>query len=256
MKIAVSGKGGVGKTTITAALSILLAERGTGKVLAIDADPDSNLASALGMTDEEQKSLVPIVRQKELIEERTGASLDGYGRIFRLNPEVSDIADRYARPVRGVHLLVIGGVRRGGGGCACPENTMVQALINEAVLHRDETILLDMEAGIEHLGRATTRGMDMLLVVVEPGKRSVDSALRIRELAGHIGLKNLKLVMNRVRSAEDEEFLRANLPGFPVLGVVPFSENILSGDRDGLSVVDCFDDGMKSLFLDMIERLG
>ena len=237
MKLAVSGKGGVGKTTLTAALALLLARRGR-EVLAVDADPDANLAACLGMDGEKQRQIVPISRQRALIEERTGAKVREYGQIFRLNPDVSDIADNFATSHNGVALLVLGAVKRGGGGCACPENVLIRALVADLVLYRDQVLIMDMEAGVEHLGRATVRGVDTMVVVVEPGQKSVDSAYRVMSLAGDIGLTNIRLVANKVTGPDDETFVRQAFPDNELLGVIPYSEEIRLGDRQGRSVLD------------------
>ena len=236
-KIAISGKGGVGKSTLAAAMSLLLARRGT-KVLAVDADPDANLAACLGMTEDAQKAIVPISRQIALIEERTGAKVKQYGQMFKLNPEVSDIADNYAVTHSGVSLLVLGAIEKGGSGCACPENVLIRALVSDLVLHNDQALIMDMEAGIEHLGRGTARGVDAMVVVVEPGQRSIDSAHRIIAMADDIGLKNIKFVLNKVASSGDEDFVRGALAGREVLGVVPFCEDLRRVDRNGKSVLD------------------
>ena len=236
-KIAISGKGGVGKSTLAAAMSLLLARRGT-KVLALDADPDANLAACLGMTEDAQKAIVPISRQIALIEERTGAKVKQYGQMFKLNPEVSDIADNYAVTHGGVSLLVLGAIEKGGSGCACPENVLIRALVSDLVLHNDQALIMDMEAGIEHLGRGTARGVDAMVVVVEPGQRSIDSAHRIIAMADDIGLKNIKFVLNKVASSGDEGFVRGALAGREVLGVVPYCEDLRRVDRNGKSVLD------------------
>jgi CO dehydrogenase maturation factor len=240
MKVAVSGKGGVGKTTIAASVALILARRGV-RVLAVDADPDANLASALGIRGAEQKGIVTIARHQALIEERTGAKPGEMGRMFKLNPEVSDIADRFAFHRSGVDLLVLGAVISGGSGCACPENTLLRSLIRELVLYRDQALVIDMEAGIEHLGRGTAEGVDCLVVVVEPGQRAVDSARRIVSMAGDIGVRDVRLVLNKVRSGEDEHFVRESLPGMTVLGVIPRSDALTAADRDGMSVLDAAD---------------
>jgi len=236
-KIAISGKGGVGKSTLAAAMSLLLARRGT-KVLAVDADPDANLASCLGMTEDTQKAIVPISRQIALIEERTGARVKQYGQMFKLNPEVSDIGDNYAVTQSGVSLLVLGAIEKGGSGCACPENVLIRALVSDLVLHRNEALIMDMEAGIEHLGRGTARGVDAMVVVVEPGQRSIDSAHRIIAMAEDIGLKNIKFVLNKVASSDDESFVRKAMSGRDILGIVPFCEDLRQVDRNGKSVLD------------------
>jgi len=237
MKIAVSGKGGVGKSTVAAALAILLTKKGK-KVLTVDADADANLASALGATDSELKKIVPVSRQIALIEERTGAKVKQYGQLFNLNPDVSDIADKYASSINGVALLEIGAIEKGGSGCACPESVLLKALITDLILYKDEILIMDMEAGIEHLGRATAKGVDLMLIVVEPGQRSLDSASRIIEMSHDIGLKNIRLVANKVKGKEDENLLYHAFSESDYLGVIPYSEEIRRGDRTGISVLD------------------
>ena len=254
MKIAISGKGGVGKSTFAAALALTLAKNG-GKVLALDADPDANLAAALGISKEQQKSIVPISRQIELIEERTGAKVDQYGKVFKLNPEVSDVADNYAYTHNGVSLLVLGAITTGGGGCACPENTFIRALVTDLVLFKNETLIMDMEAGIEHLGRATAQGVDLMVVVVEPGQRSIDCATTVIRMAKEIGIKKLAFVLNKVASKDDEDFIRQALPGQEILAVIPYSNSIRNADRDGVSVLDVLDGELLQKFNDVINKI-
>ncbi len=254
MKIAISGKGGVGKSTFAAALALTLAKNG-GRVLALDADPDANLAAALGIPKAEQDVIVPISRQIELIEERTGAKVSQYGQIFKINPEVSDVADRYAYTHRGVSLLVLGAIKKGGGGCACPENTFIQALVTDLVLFKNETLIMDMEAGIEHLGRATAQGVDLMVVVVEPGQRSLDCATTVIRMSKEIGIKKLAFVLNKVSGKEDEEFIRASLPGQEILAVIPYSESIRRADRDGVSVLDSLEPETAAIFEDAIQKI-
>jgi CO dehydrogenase maturation factor len=254
MKLAISGKGGAGKSTLAAALSLLMARRGR-KVLAVDADPDANLASALGISAEEQEKIIPVARQAALIEERTGAKVSQYGQIFKLNPEVSDIADRFAYFHRGVALLTLGAVNRGGGGCACPENVLLRALVTDLVLYRDDALVLDMEAGVEHLGRATAGGVDCMIVVVEPGRRAVESTRRILRLARDIGLKDIRLAANKVADPADEQFLREAFPEENFLGFIPFREEFRRADRDGSSVLDGLTPDLLRLFEDILNRL-
>jgi len=254
MKIAVSGKGGVGKTTITAALALTFAENNMN-VLVVDADPDANLASALGVLSSAQSGIPTIAAEKALIEERTGAKLKEYGQIFKLNPEVSDIKDSYAYIHRGVSLLVLGAIEGGGTGCACPESSLLRALVQDLVLHKNDLLLMDMEAGIEHLGRATARGVDIFLVVVEPGQRSVDSVKRITEMARQIGIENIAVIANRIRTADDERFIRDSLPGMEIIGTVPFSERLMESDRDGRSVTDGMGEEMKRIFSELAKTL-
>ncbi len=253
-KIAVTGKGGVGKSTITAALALLTARMGH-KVLAIDADPDANLASALGIPLELQKDIMTIARHKRLIEERTGAKVQQYGQIFKLNPEVSDIADTYAYHHKGIDLVVLGAIQSGGSGCACPENVLLSALVQDLVLHRGEVLYMDMEPGIEHLGRATAKGVTSFIVVVEPGTRSIESFKRISIMASQIGLQNISIIANRIKSQADEDLIRRELGAAKIIGVIPYSETILNNDRDGKSAIDNLDDNLLGLFTDIVQNL-
>lgn len=237
LKIAISGKGGVGKSTLAAMLAHAAAAEGQ-RVLAIDADPDANLAAALGMPMEQRARIVPLSTHKALIEERTGAKVKQYGQMFRLNPNVSDIAERESAHFRGIHLLVLGAVEAGGSGCACPESVLLRALLMDAVLHKDETLVVDMEAGLEHLGRGTARGVDLMIVVVEPGSRAVETAKTIKRLAGEIGLTRLAIVANKVSSAGDLEFLRDTLGEWDWLGEIPTHEAVRQSDRDGVVLFD------------------
>lgn len=254
MKIAISGKGGVGKTTLAAALSLLIAQQGR-KILAVDADPDANLASALGISEEKQRTIIPISRQVALIEERTGAKVKQYGQVFKINPEVSDIAEKYATVHNDVALLVLGAIEGGGSGCACPESTLIRALITDLVLYKDDALVMDMEAGIEHLGRGTTRGVDSIIIVLEPGQRSIDSAHRVIRMAGEIGLKNIQLVANKIYGQEDEKFIRDAFPDYDLLGVIPYSEQFRQSDRNGQSVLDYLDSALLNNFEKILEKL-
>jgi CO dehydrogenase maturation factor len=251
MKLAVSGKGGVGKTTVAALIIRHLAERGD-KVLAVDADPDANLGQALGM--EGWDRITPISKMRDLIAARTESRPGSYGTFFKLNPQVDDLPDALALAQGGVKLMVLGGVEKGGGGCICPESTMLKALVTNVLLYRGEHLVLDMEAGIEHLGRGTARAVDRLLVVVEPGRRSVDTAVHIRSLGADLVLKRIALVGNKVRGPQDEEFLRKALPDFEFLGFLPFDQEVIEADLAGASPYDR-DSALKARVAAMVDLL-
>ena len=227
MKIAISGKGGVGKTLLASLLSSIFAEAGYS-VLAIDADPDSNLAATLGFPHAD--GITPISEMSALIEERTGAPAGQVGGFFKLNPKVDDLPEKYSLKYNGIRLMVMGRIKKGGTGCYCPENALLQALMTHLLLGRDEVVILDMEAGVEHLGRATAKAVDKLIVVVEPGRRSVETAHRIDKLAKEISLHNIAVVANKVRSQADREFLTSSLPGFEFLGFIPYDQAIVDAD--------------------------
>ncbi len=221
MKIAVTGKGGVGKTTISAVLARLYAEEGK-KVFAVDVDPDANLGLALGFSEEELESITPISKMRRLIEERTGA--DKSNTFYKVNPKVDDIPEIYGKENNGVQLLVLGTVETAGGGCVCPENVMLKRIINNLVLHRDDIVILDMEAGFEHLGRGTTEGMDQFIVVIEAGARSVQTYKNVKRLAEELGVKEVKVIANKIRNDEDEKFVRSRIPKQDFLGCYPKSQ--------------------------------
>ena len=230
MKLAISGKGGVGKTTFAALLIKTLTEQGK-RVLAIDADPDANLAAALGIPNPE--SIVPISDMKRLIEERTGAKVGSVGAFFKLNPKVDDLPERCSVEVDNIKFMRLGGVKKGGGGCICPESSLLKALVAHVLLARDDVVVMDMEAGIEHLGRGTASAMDKLIVVVEPGRRSVETAHNIKRLAAEIGLTRIFLVGNKIRGDADQEFLERYVTGFRWLGFLPYDEEIIQADLTG-----------------------
>ena len=255
MKLAISGKGGTGKSTLAAALALLLAKRG-GQVLAEDADPDGNLAAALGASPEERARVAPISQQRALIEERTGAKVKEYGQMFKLNPEVSDIAEVCGTRLGNVTLLVLGAIEAGGSGCACPESALVRALVTDLVLRRADALIMDMEAGIEHLGRATARGVDALLVMVEPSQRALESAGRVARLAAEIGLRDIRFVANKIASPADEQYVRGALPGKPLLGVIPWSEAIREAERQGQPVLARAEADLLGCFQGILDRLA
>jgi CO dehydrogenase maturation factor len=251
MKLAISGKGGVGKTTFASLLIRVLNEQGK-HVLAIDADPDANLAAALGIIDADK--ITPISEMKELIFERTGAKPGSMGGYFKLNPKVDDLPDALSRKLDNIKFMRLGEVKKGGGGCICPESTLLKALITHIVLARDEVVVMDMEAGIEHLGRATAMAVDRLIVVVEPGRRSIETAGHIKSLAGDIGLKNISMVGNKIRGEKDKKFLSENLSEFNFLGFIPYDDALIEADLNGISP---FETDAKAIAIvkEMITRL-
>ncbi|MFC1900183.1 AAA family ATPase [Chloroflexota bacterium] len=235
MKIAISGKGGVGKTLLSSLLSKKFADSGYS-VIAIDADPDANLAATLGIPDSEK--IIPISEMSDLIEERTGAKPGESAPFFKMNPKVDDIPEKYALKLNGIRLMRMGRLKRGGSGCYCPENALLQALMSHLLIARNEVIILDMEAGIEHLGRGTSSMVDKLIVVVEPGRRSIETAINIRQLAEDIGIKKLAVVANKVRKQSDREFLISTLSDFDFLGFIPYDQAVVDADLANLSPLD------------------
>ncbi len=231
IKLAITGKGGVGKTTVAALMCRALSQEGY-RVVAVDADPDANLSSALGFP--EHIEITPLVEMKELIEERTGAPAGSSGAVFKLNPKVDDLPEKLWKERDGIRLLLMGTVQHGGHGCMCPEGAMLKSMIQNLLLFRKEAVVMDMEAGIEHLGRATAQAVDRLVVVVEPGKRSIETARKIKELAEDIHLSKVSLVANKVRSEEDKSFLREHTTGLDLLGFLPFDDAIMQADMKRL----------------------
>lgn len=253
LKIAIGGKGGVGKTTITALLARCLAADGNNKVIAIDADPVANLAAGLGIP--EDQPITPISELTELIAERTGATPGTMGGFFTLNPRVDDIPDRFSLVRDGVKLLVMGTVQSGGSGCICPESTILKALMNHLVLVRDDIVIMDMEAGVEHLGRATSASVDALVVVVNPGARSRAAATKIRKLGQDIGIKNILILGNRVNGPEDEKLIRESLSDFEIIGFIPEQDEIVNADRAGRRAFEDITHAPKELF-DVVGKLS
>jgi len=237
MKIAVTGKGGVGKTTLSAVLARLYAAEGR-KVLAVDVDPDANLGLALGFTPKALASLSPVSEMRELIAERTGASEENYGKFFRINPRVDDIPDRFSIEHAGVKLLVMGTVDTGGSGCVCPEHVMLKRVLSHLIIQRDEVVIMDMEAGLEHLGRGTASGMDSFIVVIEPGARSIQTYEKVKQLAADLGINRVRVVANKVRSETDRNFIASRIPSEDLLGFISYSEDIIDVDRKGVSPYD------------------
>lgn len=237
MKLAISGKGGVGKTTLTALLAQVYANSGR-EVLAVDADPAPCLADALGLPPELRSKLHPIAEMEDLIHERTGAKPGTTGGFFTLNPRVDDIPELFSVNHRGVRLLEMGGVEAGGTGCICPESALLKTLFTHLLFRNDDILLLDMYAGVEHLGRATADFVDAMLIVVEPTKRSLGTAAQIKKLAADIGIKKIWLVANKVQSRDDVEFVKVNSPDIPLLDQFYSHSDVIEADRRGVAVYD------------------
>ena len=235
MKVAITGKGGVGKTTLSATLARLYAAEGR-TVLCADVDPDANLGLALGLTEEEVNAIVPISKMRSLIEERTGATKDNL--FYKLNPQVSDIPDTYAKEVNGVKLLVMGTVETGGSGCVCPEHVMLKAVLSALSFRKDDVVIMDMEAGLEHLGRGTASVMDQFIVVVEPGARSIQTYEKVRHLAADIGVHQVRVVGNKIRGEADRQFIESRIPAEDILGFISYNAEVIDADRNGLSPYD------------------
>ncbi len=234
MKIAITGKGGVGKTTLASLLAHLYAEEGK-KVIAVDADPDANLASALGISKEEAEKIRPIADMAELIEERTGARRGSMGGVFKLNPKVDDLPEGIGYRLDGIILLTMGKMKDAASGCYCPENVLLRSLLKHLIVGRSEVVILDMEAGIEHLTRGTAESVDAFIVVVEPGQRSMQTAKTVYEMAKTLGVQQVFVVANKVRSTEDLRFIKDNIGGMEVIGSITFSHAVMEADMKGSS---------------------
>lgn len=222
MKIAVSGKGGVGKTTFGANLAWWLAQQGT-TVLAVDADPDASLGTVLGIPEDSLAKLKPIVDMKGLIEERMGGS----GAFYPLNPKVDDILDDYSVPLGLIRFFRMGNVKGGGTACYCKENSFLNAIVNSLILGEEDTVIMDMGAGIEQLTRGTAQGVDVLVIVTEPTKVSAQTVTVIQQLGKELGIPKIVVVGNKVRNKKEEDFLRGYFDVTQLIGIVPFSEELL-----------------------------
>ncbi|KUO52162.1 MAG: carbon monoxide dehydrogenase [Desulfitibacter sp. BRH_c19] len=222
MKIAVSGKGGVGKTTISAGLTKFFLNKGY-KVFAVDADPDVSLGTILGIDDNSVEGLKPIVEMREVISKKCG----GDGAFFPLDPQVDDILEDYIIQKGNLFFLKMGAVKQGGSSCYCRENTILNALVNSLLIKHKEIVLLDMGAGIEHLTRGTSGGVDIMLIVTEASKVSVNTALIVKKLAQELGVQHINFIGNKIRTEKEKVFLKSALPAHEILGFVEFNEEVL-----------------------------
>lgn len=237
MKLAITGKGGVGKSTMASLLAWIYAAEGN-KVIAIDADPDGNLAAALGISADEARHVTPIAELKDLIQERTGVKAGSIGSFFKVNPKVDDIPERFAIQKDGIKLLVMGTVRAGGGGCLCPEGALLKSLVSHLVLNRSEVVIMDMDAGVENMGRGTAKAVDAFIIVAEPGQRSFQTARSIRDLSKDLGISRCYIVGSKTRSADDRRFVADNLSDFELLGFINYHPEIAEADRLGKGVFE------------------
>ena len=287
MKIAIGGKGGVGKTTVCAVWAELFAQEGHD-VLALDADPSLSLGAAFGLPAE--RTPRPLIEMKDLIAERTGTGRDAVGSYFRLNPAVSDLPEEYwlrvgcagARGPRGggvcpepgpsllapgssspaVKLLVLGAVTRGGGGCACPEGAFLKALLTHTILQRDELVLVDLAAGVEFLGRASVQGIDAFVVVVEPGSRSIETAGKLAAMAGELGIGCVAAVANKIMEPAQVDAIRSGLGGIPLLGSLRYSRAVQEADLNRAPVMQAEAalvqelDGARHRLVELVRRVG
>jgi len=233
MKIAITGKGGVGKTTLSALLSHIYSKEGK-KVIAVDADPDANLSTAIGISKDEIFKIKPIGEMADLVEERTGAKPGSSGGIFKINPKVDDIPEGFGYKIDDIILLVMGKSKFASSGCYCPEHALLRRLLKHLIVDRDEVVIVDMEAGIEHLTRGTAEGVDAFIVVVEPGQRSLQTAISVKGLASELGVKRVFVVANKVRKDEDVEFIKSNISDMEFLGKISHNESIVETDMAGL----------------------
>ena len=247
MKYAISGKGGTGKTTLAALLAHAF-NRDGNKVLTVDADPDANLAAALGISAQQATGITPISKQRQLIQERTGAVPGKFGQLFKINPTVADIPEKFCSEYKGIKILVLGAIQQGGKGCACPENVILQNLLSEIILNRHEIVIVDMEAGIEHLGRATARSIDKMLVIIEPGSRSIATARIIKKMASEIGIQSFGFIANKVRNIEQQKWITRQFPSEEILGIISYNKIIQDSDINQKPLIETWDNKLKKEF--------
>ena len=235
LKIAIGGKGGVGKTTVCAVWAQLFAQSGFD-VLALDADPDTNLASAFGIPSEQSPE--PLIKMKSLIAERTGTGKDSVGAYFKLNPKVSDLPEKYWLECNGLKLLVLGGITHARAGCACPEGAFLKALLTHTILQRQELVIVDLAAGVEFLGRASVQGIEAFVVIVEPGGRSIETANNIAKMAGELGITNVVAIANKITKNDEIDVIKSQLKDVVLLGSISYSKSVQQADLRRTPVIN------------------
>jgi len=235
LKLAISGKGGVGKTTVASLLCQILNSEGK-RVLAVDADPDANLGMALGFPLELLASATTIANDRRLIKEKTGAEPGSSGQWFMLNPKVEDIPERYVVEHNGIKLLQMGAIASGGGGCACPESTLLKVLLHHLIVEEQDAVIVDMEAGLEHLGRGTAESVDALIIVIEQGLRSIATAKTIVALAKDLGVTKVYGIANKVIDATISEIQEALGDQVPIIAALPYTKDAIACDFNGSSL--------------------
>ncbi|MDI6785486.1 MAG: AAA family ATPase [bacterium] len=236
MKIAITGKGGVGKSTLAGILCRIYATQGY-KVLAVDADPDANLANALGCLPEISSNIKPISHLRELINDRMGIKVDK--SFFKLNPKVDDLLDKYSiECFENLKLVVMGEVKKGGAGCYCPENTFLKNFFSHILIDQKDIMIMDMEAGIEHLSRGTASFVDAIVVVVEPGQRSIQTAKSILKLSYDIGISKIYLVGNKIFRKDQICLINNSFVGVKLIGSIFYDQEISILEQEGNSLFD------------------